>query len=231
MAHGRAKQGTGAMAVALLMLSQAVCAATAQDDAGAVAREILDAGTYQTELPEAELPEAEPPPAVPDRPPQRSFALGPIADALLWLVVVGGAALLVYSIVTHPGIRRRLRRWRGDEDTHEARPAAGVVEDAPPASVAEADSLAREGRLDEAVHVLLLRAIEELRAQLDPSLPESLTSREVLRRLSLPAAARSALRLLVEAVERSLFGGRPTRPEDYEACRRSYRTLAGQDTG
>ncbi len=207
------------MALGAMLLAAAP--AGAEDDPGTAARAVLEDGGYQTELPTS-LPEPRTPPD-PHPPATRVLELGPLAEALLWVLAIAFVGLLAYGIATHPGLKRRLRP-HADENGSPMGPRAEAAAGAPD-PMAQADGLAREGRLDEAVHLLLLGAIAVLRERLDPGLPASLTSREVMRRLKLTSGARRAFQALVQAVERSLFGGRPTGPGDYDACRRSYRAL------
>ena len=79
-----------------------------------------------------------------------------------------------------------------------------------------AERLAAAGRFAEAIHVLLLETLSALSraAQLAPSL----TSREIVARVPLPARARDALSGLVLAVEVSRFGGAAAGERDYHAC-------------
>jgi hypothetical protein len=79
-----------------------------------------------------------------------------------------------------------------------------------------AERLAAAGRFAEAIHLLLLETLAALSraAQLAPSL----TSREIVARVPLPARARDALLGLVLAVEISRFGGAPAGERDYRAC-------------
>lgn len=55
----------------------------------------------------------------------------------------------------------------------------------------------------------------------------SLTSREILTRLSLAEGVKSALGRIVAVVERIHFGGREASEADYRNCRVDYRSLAG----
>jgi hypothetical protein len=89
----------------------------------------------------------------------------------------------------------------------------------------DADDLAREGRIVEAMHLLLLRSLAELRRSLDLRFADSLTSREILSRLRLPKRALGALTDIVARVEFAYFGNRQTGEEDYQACRRSFADL------
>lgn len=219
-----ARSALGAALAAMLI---AAAPAAAEDDPATAAREILEGGDYQTELPSVESPEIETLPPPPEAQ-ALEIDLGSLAEALLWALAIAFGGLLIYAIVTHPALRRRLRGPKADEAAvATGQSADGGTDDAD--AMARADGLAQQGRLDEAVHLLLLGAIAELRRRLEPGLPESLTSREVLRRLELSGPARDAFAALVQAVERTLFGGRPAGPDDYDACKRSYRTLVGAE--
>jgi len=81
-----------------------------------------------------------------------------------------------------------------------------------------ARAAAEQGRFDEAIHLLLLGTIEEIRAALEFDTPPWLTSRQIVRRAPLPDAARAALASLVGEVEKSYFGGRPVGEEEYRIC-------------
>lgn len=152
---------------------------------------------------------------------------------LLWVLVFAGAALLVLYLLNElPLLARRVRN-RGDRGAV-PEPRSGGAEAARPEvgdSLGEADRLAREGNYREAVHVLLLRSIEELRTRLDIALAESLTSREILQDVPLTERARSALAPIVTVVELSHFGGRTSSEMEYRACREHYRRFAVPRSG
>jgi hypothetical protein len=95
----------------------------------------------------------------------------------------------------------------------------------PTVVLAAADELAREGRYAEAMHVLLLRGLADIRARLDEPFADSLTSREILRSTRLPERARDSLRDVVGRVEWTYFGEYPAGQEDYAACRVSFNAL------
>jgi hypothetical protein len=167
-------------------------AAEIQERAAAV----LGDGGYQTTLPQA--PELHP----------LELPLGPLElllRLLLWTALAVAVGLAVLWLV------RRLAP--GAED-------AAVPDDAPQAPIAlpiaSAEALAAQGRWGEAIHALLLDTLEALSraARLAPSL----TSREIVERVPLPAAARDALGGLVLAVELSRFGGLAAGEDDYRAC-------------
>ena len=91
--------------------------------------------------------------------------------------------------------------------------------------LAAADELAGEGRYAEAMHVLLLRGLADIRARLDEPFADSLTSREILRSTRLPDKARDSLRDVVGRVEWTYFGEYPAGQQDYAACRTSFNAL------
>jgi Domain of unknown function (DUF4129) len=88
-----------------------------------------------------------------------------------------------------------------------------------------ADALSREGRFVEAIHLLLLQGLADIRQRLGLQFEDSLTSREILRRARLPAQGRTSLQEMVAAVEWTYFGGYPAELADYTACRRSFANL------
>ncbi len=91
----------------------------------------------------------------------------------------------------------------------------------------DADDLARAGRIAEAMHLLLLRALMEMRARLQITLADSLTSREILRKVVLPDDGRLALGELIGRVERVHFGAEPASLDDYGVCRGTFERLIG----
>lgn len=199
--------------------------------------EILADPRYQRARPDGsfEVPDTIPdvPFDLPDFSP-RSFepseASG-VSEALLWvLAAVFGVALI--AVVAREGVRlarrrgtkKKKRALAGGEGLDLATAAAERL----PASLAEALALARQGRFEEAIHVLLRGALGYLHALSDFSLEPALTSREVLVRAPLARDTRGAFEDLVMTVEVSLFGGMPVGAEDFERCRRSFEVVHRQ---
>ncbi len=177
----------------IALLAAADAAAALRERAAALLRE----GGYQATLPR-------------DPAPPRPFdlPLGPLElllRILLWTAAAVAVALAVSWLV------RRLSHPTADVEVPEAPPAAPVT-----IPIASAEALAREGRFAEAIHALLLETLQALSraARLAPSL----TSREIVARVPLPARAGEALAGLVAAVERSRFGGATAGEEDYRSC-------------
>lgn len=86
----------------------------------------------------------------------------------------------------------------------------------------EIERLAAQGRFAEAMHIILLQCLGELRAHLRISIADSLTSREILQRVQMEQRAREALSDIVRRVEVSHFGLRQPTENDFLACRNSF---------
>lgn len=213
-----------AVMLALLLLaggtSLAVAPQAAETEAGLSAkakesyRQSVRSLDLQTSLPEKKELKA---PALP----------GPFIPA--WVAYICLAlALAVVAWVIFAAVRdnmsqashsRRIKR----PDSHELSPAAiaGRMETAH----SSAEELARLGDFAQAMHVLLLQSVNELRCQLDISIAVSLTSREILAMISLGPKARGAFADIIDRVEVSYFGRHVPDEEDYQACRSDFESL------
>jgi len=184
----------------------------ASDDAGKVAAEVVRALDLQTVLPHA------PPPIFP------SWSLPPF----LWWIAIGiAAAFLAYLLVD--ALRNHLPVWGGGRakswrEAEEINPQ--VVQAAMSRAALTADEMASEQRFVEAMHLLLLQSLAEMRRRLDVSIADSLTSREILQAVSLPERGRAALKAIIESVELSYFGARSVDAADYRLCRDRYEELS-----
>src|SRR5262249_14256348 len=121
-----------------------------------------------------------------------------LSSELLWAVIAIAVAILLYAFRDMvPALRARQDGAWGGEGV-----AAGEAAAREPAAVlGKADELAAEGRFVEAMHVLLLQSLAEIRRRLDTQFADSLTSREILRSAKLNEAGRSSLRDIVHRVE------------------------------
>jgi hypothetical protein len=144
-----------------------------------------------------------------------------ISTTLIWAALMIGVAVVLYSIRDELPWLRAGNRARWSDDGEFGAAAAGVQMHGAPA----ADELAAEGRYVEAMHVLLLNALAEIRRRVGEHFADSLTSREILRRANLPGEGRALLRDLITRVELSYFGAYPAERDDYLACRRSFDLL------
>lgn len=213
---GRHLLATGLLAA--LLVTSGPAAADPAATARAIARD-LDLQVAPTQ------PQTEPTPEEPEAPPDVSWIPSEeLARLVLWGAIALGIVLIAWSMRDAlPGISRARKIRARDFEPDAAAPVAERMKEAQ----LEADDLARQGRIAEAMHVLLLRSLAELRRRLGLSFAASLTSREILRRIDLPDSGRAGLTDIVARVERAYFGGHAVEPADYEACRHSYEALTG----
>jgi hypothetical protein len=147
------------------------------------------------------------------------------AQVLLWIVVALIVGLSAFWIA------RELGGYAGDAPASADDDGGARARDGPERRVVErplgdADELAMRGQYGEAIHVLLLRTLQELAARLPERLPPSLTSREILGRVRMPDDARAALGVLVAQAEVSHFGGRTPDAGDFASCRQHFQRFA-----
>jgi hypothetical protein len=148
-------------------------------------------------------------------------ALGPIAPYVFWTGVAVGAAFILFLIgqrlfAVKPGLV--IGGLQLDGGAEPWRPAPEQAR----ALLEEADRLATEGRFVEAAHLILLRSIQDIQVRRPRAVAVSLTSRDIARLEALPPAARVLFAGIAEAVEISLFGGRPLDRDGYGRCRDAY---------
>jgi hypothetical protein len=157
------------------------------------------------------------------REPERQRFTFRMPGEVLWLVVIVGLGVLIYAFRDYIPIWRwgQGGAWNSEETTD-----GGGEARAPAAVLGAADDLAAEGRFVEAMHVLLLQSLADIRAGLDEQFADSLTSREILRSSTkLSEAGRASLRDIINRVEWTYFGEHPAALPDYEACRASFNAL------
>nr|WP_298689415.1 DUF4129 domain-containing protein [uncultured Dongia sp.] len=104
------------------------------------------------------------------------------------------------------------------------------VTDAPAGPIDEAERLAAAGRYGDAIHVILLRFLSELRHAAHVTITDSSTSREVLRNAAVPPHLRGGLATVVGAVELCHFGGRDADEKLFRHCALAYQATKGTDT-
>jgi hypothetical protein len=157
-----------------------------------------------------------------DEPRHPSYRLN-LPPETVWIAVIVGVVILAYAFRDLIPVLRADRGGAWDEDE-----AASVATGLRPAEVVleAADDLAAQGRFVEAMHVLLLQALADIRRRLDEEFADSLTSREILRSLQLSEVLRRPLREVISRVEWTYFGGHSADRDDYLACRANFSTLA-----
>ncbi len=95
--------------------------------------------------------------------------------------------------------------------------------------LSHAEALAQSGRLAEAIHIVLLAAIDWLGGSRALSLPVSFTSREIYSACKLSVNAREAFSDLIAMVEHVHFGGFFCTLEDYRTSLKWYRQITAQE--
>lgn len=193
---------------------------------------ILSDRDYQREFPVSPAPQASqtrPAAPQPEAPDFRFETDGeepirPLPDMVryvAWTLIAAGAVYLAWLVV------RNIRRNRKLSVDVEPFPA-GTVEQpgAPHSALEDVERLARNGALAEAVHMLLLRFIADIRTRQGTDVQPALTSREVVASVSLPQAARTSLAFIVASVERTRFGGMEIDRATFERCLDGYRNFA-----
>jgi hypothetical protein len=200
--------GAALLAAVITAVWMGPLAAQTPDQAQALARQAIQRLDLQTEL----LRQPEPFQLELNLPPET-----------LWLIVIAGVGMLLYIFRDMIPMFRigRGADWTGDENgtAETGQPAAGMA-------LGAADELAAQGRYVEAMHVLLLQALAEIRVRLNEQFADSLTSREILRSKQLSDELRHPLRDVVNRVEWTYFGEHPAEQNDYLACRSSFAALA-----
>jgi hypothetical protein len=154
-----------------------------------------------------------------------------IAPVLKWMFW-GSVALVALTIVIL--VARELWRLRSPVRVVRDPPADMRQEWRPTAEQArilleDADRLAAEGRYAEAVHLLLLRSVQDIADKRPRLLRPGLTSREIGLLDALPPSARAAFAEIARVVELNRFGGRPVTQQDFARCRSDYERFAFPD--
>ena len=221
--------------VLTLHLALAIPPAFAAGSTDDLIREAVDRLELQTELPEpgsgsiAASPgsQSEAPAETSDTTIQAQddsfrFELPPdVARVLLWGAVIAGTLVIAWSLRDSLPVISRSRKIIAPEPVTPSQTQSARMEEAQ----LEADDLARQGHYRQAMHVLLLKSLDEIRRQLGTRFAVSLTSREILRRVQLSDIGRQSLASVIRSVERTYFGGADAGQGDYAACRSNFETL------
>ncbi len=197
-------------------------ASTAPDDAGELARRILEDPGYQRELPGDGSGDEQQPSGSADQQERRARdgSGGDFLSQLLLflLMIVGGAFVIGWLI-------NRRASAQADVEVPPETLLPGVAPSLDDEPLESAGALAAQGHYAEAIHVLLLRTFAALAAGRRLHLPPALTSREVARRLDLPSEHGVALDELVHTVELSLFGEGDASEHDWLDCAARFEQL------
>jgi hypothetical protein len=148
------------------------------------------------------------------------------SSEMFWAALVAMLAFLLYQMRDELPSFSFTRAGRWQENGLDPATGAGYDGEVDPSITG--DELARQGRFVEAMHWLLLHSLSEIRERLGVRFPDSLTSREILRRARLPEYAKRLLNDIVTRVELSYFGTYPASEQDYAACRSSFEKLLAE---
>ena len=154
-------------------------------------------------------------------------ALGTVMVWLFWAGIIAIAAAILFYIAKEAV---RLQRAKNPKVKSEAKvvQAPAYTPDASAARLllSDVDALAAAGKYDEAVHTLLLRSIEDIKANNPRAVARDLTGREISALPILSDTARATFSGISQRVERSLFGGRKLSAQDFRTCRDAYEGFA-----
>ena len=135
-------------------------------------------------------------------------------------IILGMAVLAAgYFLVRH-----LLHRGLGQADNFPLRPVPAWQPTAEQARLLlrDDDALAAQSRFEEAAHLLLLVAIQEIGDRRPGLVLPALTSREIATLDALSPEARQIFSHIAMVVERCIFGGRPLAENDYAEVRRTF---------
>jgi len=172
----------------------------------------------------------------PPKPPEWLIWLGrllaplvPYLSYIAWGIVIAAIALILFLVVKGliaRGLllpRTKTKLPKGSKaDWRPTREAALLL-------LSDADALASAGRYAEAIHLILLRSIQEIGRHRPSVLKPALTSREIGALAELPEVARHAFVSIARIVERARFAGHEVGEADYLQCRAAYERFAFPD--
>lgn len=171
-------------------------------------------------------------PEMPEPPPDwliRLFdwlaSMGPVWQILFWVLIA--VAVVVLAVALVPPLREwALDRLRRKTVPKEAAPEWTPEENRARALLADADARAAAGDYDGAVHIILLRSIDDIEVWRGQALTPSLTARDIARATELPEGARGVFARIAAVVERSIFAGQRLSADDWHAARADYAAFA-----
>ncbi|MDP2258851.1 MAG: hypothetical protein Q8J89_03950 [Caulobacter sp.] len=152
-------------------------------------------------------------------------ATGPVLSILFWIVVAIVVLGLLY-VIARSLVKARYGGLPGAGPNLGPDAAWRPTAEQARVLLADADTLAADGRFAEAAHLLLLRGVQDIRDHRPGLVRPALTSRDIAGLEALPTQARAAFGAIARIVERSFFGGRDLAADDWGRCRSAYETFA-----
>ena len=164
-------------------------------------------------------------PGVPPQPLWLRHLLGFLQHHAAWFKW-GGWILLGVAVLTvgYFLVRHLLQHGLARADNFPLRPMPAWQPSAEQARLLlqDADTLAAQNRFEEAAHLLLLFAIQEIGDRRPGLVLPALTSREIATLDALSPQAQQIFSHIAMVVERCLFGGRALSANDYAEVRRTF---------
>jgi hypothetical protein len=154
--------------------------------------------------------------------------VAPYIGYVMWAIVIAALAMVLFLIIRSLIRRGFFSWWRTKEEKppeSEWRPTSEAAR----LLLSDADKLAAEGRYADAIHLILLRSIEDISRHRPTALKPALTSREIGRLEALPLAAREAFAHIAAVSEHAIFAGREVGQREYAECRAAYERFAFPD--
>ncbi len=151
--------------------------------------------------------------------------LRPLFKLIGWLLLAALAGLIAYGVLQL--VMSYVKRPRRDAEAVDDTLLIDIDANAAQSWLEDAEILASRGDYGDAVHHLLLKAIEHLKRRAGKAIPRAWTAREIQAQLPISVLARALLKLLVQTVERAHFAGRDISQADYQRCRDSCEQLLG----
>ncbi len=148
------------------------------------------------------------------------FSFATLAKVLMWVAIAVFAAVLIMTILDNLKFGKKFNDADAESLAADISPQETQVRMVKAHD--EAEALAEAGDYAEAMHLLLLQSLAEMRRRLDMSIASSLTSREIYARVALSEESRHALDDIISRVEISYFGDHIPERDEYIACRDSY---------
>ncbi|WP_299620029.1 hypothetical protein [Pelagibius sp.] len=154
-----------------------------------------------------------------------------LGQAIIWTIVAIAVVMIAVFLYNAFQNRSGLKLNRDSAQTAPQRvdtPVRAQRKAIDARTLEEADALAAAGRFAEAIHLLLLVAMDHLRRDLGPRIAPALTGREILHLAALPQALAEPLGRMVSLSEIKHFGGRDAAGPDYALCRQDFLAFSGQ---
>lgn len=148
--------------------------------------------------------------------------IGTSWSTIQWILLALAVLAVLWAVwrLAEPLLEGRRNRPAAEE------PAWTPDRDAAMALLEDADQLARQGRFDEATHLLLKRSVAQIAEARPDWIHPASTAREIAGITQLPGSAREAFALIAGRVERSLFALSALDQADWHAAREAYARFA-----